>query len=105
MVIYYQARELTPQDMTDRLNNMTSEIANKNKEIAWNNQYIAKLETRIIDLHKLIDKLMEESKMAKIDIVIQKLETDCHECRHDDCQVCPCVPELAIKEIQKPYTL
>jgi hypothetical protein len=105
MVIYYQARELTPQDMTDRLNNMTSEIALKDKEITWANQYISKLETRIIDLHKLIDKLMEESRMAKIDINIRHLDTDCHECRYDDCQTCPCVPELAVKEIQRPYTL
>jgi hypothetical protein len=100
MVMYYKASATEANaEKFLKVKFLEAQLASKTKELDWANDYMSRLEKRIVELHKFIDELREVDDMAR------DIETDCHECRHDDCMSCPCVPELARADVQKPYTL
>ena len=112
MVMYFiaNANENTTSDLNliaveqaTTIREQEAVIASKTRELDWAYQYMNKLETRILELHRVMDKLVEESKMR--DISNDPENESCDDCTFPDCQKCPEVPDLALVDIDRPYTL
>ena len=103
MVMYFIANADNTEYLNQRIKELDAVVASKTREIDWAFSYMDKLETRILELHRIIDKLMEEAKMR--DTPKDPENESCDDCTFPDCQKCPEVPDLALVDIVKPYTL
>ena len=99
--MYYVASEAN--STLNELQLLREEKACLARELEWSKGYMSRLEQRIVELHRVIDKLVEDTRMCD-KCEEHKIES-CDDCTFPDCQKCPEVPELAIVEVLRPYTL